>query len=155
MRLTATSPTPTRPFGREPLALLAHAVKPAAGVPSLLTRSAAPAVLACGASGKQHRDSSMKYSIALAAALAVFTLSACDRTPAVAPTVITVPGPAGAPGATGATGSSGNAGAPGETGAMGMTGASGATGTTGETGATGQRGRTGDDTLVIVPPPSR
>eukprot|EP01031_Cornospumella_fuschlensis_P002281 gene2281-2860_t len=88
---TAISPTLVRPAGREPLALPAHAVHHDAGVPSLLTRSASPAILACGGSGKQQRDSSMNYSIALAAALAVFTLSACDRTPAVAPTVITVP----------------------------------------------------------------
>lgn len=76
----------------------------------------------------------MKYSIiypAVLAALAAFTLSACDRpTVVTTPAVVTVPGPAGPSGATGNTG---------------------ATGETGSTGAQGQRGSTGGDTVVIMP----
>jgi Collagen triple helix repeat (20 copies) len=73
------------------------------------------------------------------AALAAFTLIACERA-----TVVNVPpAPAGIPGPAGATGA---------TGAAGSTGSTGSTGATGDTGATGSKGATGSGTSVIVIP---
>jgi len=113
------------------------------------------------------KRSPMKYSIPLAALVAVMTLAACEKTvttPAPAPVVVTppssssvivpVPGPKGDSGATGATGSAGSTGS---TGSMGSTGSTGSTGDTGATGATGSTGSTGargpgGDTTIIIPP---
>ncbi len=95
----------------------------------------------------------MKITSLMAAMLAVFALTACEKTTVnPAPTVVTptvevpvaVPGPAGATGATGATGTTG------DTGSTGATGTTGDTGNTGATGATGDQGKTGD-TVIVVP----
>lgn len=93
----------------------------------------------------------MNYSMAVAAALMVLALSACDRPAVVTPAVVVqvpVPGPAGPTGATGATGAQAEKGATGDT---------GATGASGEPGVTGERGKTGGNTVVIIPaePPAR
>lgn len=109
----------------------------------------------------------MKYSLILAALVAMLGLTACEKTtvtPPAAPSVVVVPGPAGPAGATGATGETGSTvavpGATGATGAMGATGNDGATGSAGATGSTGatgaegskgDTGKTGGDTVVIVP----
>lgn len=98
----------------------------------------------------------MKITSLMAAMLAVFALTACEKTTVnPAPTVVTptvevpvaVPGPAGADGATGAAGATG---ATGTTGSTGVEGAAGAAGATGVDGAKGEQGKTGD-TLIVVP----
>jgi hypothetical protein len=113
-----------------------------------------------------HKRINMKYSLLLAALVAMLGLGACEKTTVAnpAPTIVAVPGPAGAPGPTGATGATSDAvvvagptgatgasGATGATGATGYDGAKGATGATGAEGTKGETGKTGGDTVVIVP----
>jgi hypothetical protein len=104
----------------------------------------------------QIRGTSMRYSILFAALMAVLGLSACEKatvvTPAPAPVVVPVPGPAGPQGATGATGEQAQKG---DTGATGKTGDTGTTGNTGAEGVKGDPGKKGGDTVIIVPVPAK
>jgi len=96
----------------------------------------------------------MKHAIAIStisAVLLALGVSACNKPPAAAPTVVAVPVP-GPAGPTGATGSSGMTGSSGSTGLTGPAGDTGATGSTGGSGAKGEPGKTGGDTVVVVPP---
>ena len=84
----------------------------------------------------------MNHLILTFTAMAVLSLSACDKPTVVnvpADTVVVpVPGPAGA---TGATGNSGDEGIQGEA------------GKSGDEGIQGEPGKPGGDTTIIIPPP--
>jgi hypothetical protein len=78
------------------------------------------------------------FTVLALSALAVVSLTACDKTPDVVlpPVVVAVPGPAGPQGEPGNTGNTGN------------------TGSQGVEGAKGDTGPTGNGTAVIVVTPA-
>jgi hypothetical protein len=106
-------------------------------------------MLSLPATGTRHfiKGNIMKITSLMAAVLAVFALTACEKTTVnPAPTVVTptvevpvaVPGPAVA------------VPVPGPAGAAGTPGTPGAPGVDGVDGAKGEQGKTGD-TLIVVP----